>query len=92
MAKSYLALQVAGVREYSVWATASVGGHCSRSALNRHDVGTCAQPVKVVAPILHHIATLIDSLCAVVGIPNFVAFRVRELESDQLGMPSFFVQ
>src|SRR5665213_4296629 len=67
---------------------ASVGGRCSRRALNRHDVGTCAQPVKVVAPILHHLATLIEPLCAVVGIPNFVALRMRELEFDQIGMPS----
>ena len=41
-----------------------------------------------IGPSLHHLASFVETLCAVVGNSNLVTLRVRELKFNKIGLPT----
>ena len=46
--------------------------------LDWHDVSAGAQPVEVIRPSLHHLASFVETLCTIVGSTNLIALRMSE--------------
>jgi len=56
--------------------------HSLRSRCDRNDIGPSLDPVKVIGPLLHHLAALADELCPVVRRAEAIRYSVRELKLD----------
>ena len=49
--------------------------------------------VQKISPPLHHLSSLIEKLCMVhICSTNFVAFDVRELPFNGIGIEAFFIE
>jgi hypothetical protein len=71
----------------------SDGRSCSdTSSVSQRDVRASAQAVEIIGPSLHHLTSLIETLCAIVGSTNLVPLRVSELQLDEIRMPALLVQ